>query len=479
MISSELRKAFLLGCERCGLKRGDDPVVLGLSGGCDSTVLGHLLVEEGFNVIGVHVNYGLRAEAGADEQFVRNWSAHHGVALRVVFPNEPPPATGVQAWARDIRYGAFRKVARESGADSIVVAHHADDQLETILMNLERGSGAAGLIGMRPRRAVAPGDACGVARPLLDISRADIEELARAQGWNWVEDASNQTDDYTRNALRMELRTLSHEELEAFRSAAFALADRLASMQRVILAGLVKLETQDGGRLPDEQLKEWPPWLQRWIMAEWLHQQAPSLPRRRSLVEEVLALRHSQAGRRAVFGSTTVWREREGWRMSAGDARADSTRAVTISIPELGEAIQYPFGAGLLELTRVDRAEADEILGQVEWMPDRSVLLVDISSISGALYLRPWKDGDRFQPLGMEGTKKVKSLLTDRKAPISTRSEVPVLIDNNGILCVLGHGQDERTRITDVTTDVLRLRWSAANVESVNVGSERSGMVES
>jgi len=465
MKRSELEKAFLLGCEHSGLNPGTEPIVVGLSGGCDSTVLGHLLVERGFNVIGVHINYRLRDEADADEQFVRDWTARNGVTLRVVHPTRPTPETGVQAWAREIRYEAFRRVALEFEANSIVIAHHADDQLETILMNLARGTGPAGVIGMRARREFAPGDACGVARPLLRIPRSNIEELAQAEDWVWVEDASNQREDYTRNALRMELSTLNGSERGAFRDAAVALSDRLAEMQDVILDGLRQLETDRRGHLPAAQLEEWPAWIKRWILTEWLNQRAPFLPRRRAITEEVLALNESQVGRKAVFEKATVWRERDGWYITTGGEYADSgVEAVSIRIPDEGGNTQYAVGAHMLDLSRLSITEAEKMLHFLRQQNERSILLMDLSSLSGPLQLRAWREGDRFQPLNLGGSKKVKSFLTDRKVRVSTRSTISVLTDENGILCVLGHAQDERSRITSETKDVLQLTWHASTM---------------
>jgi tRNA(Ile)-lysidine synthetase-like protein len=261
----------------------------------------------------------------------------------------------------------------------------------------------------------------------------------------------------------MELSTLNVGERAAFRDAAIALSDRLATMQDVILDGLRRLETDCPGHLPGVQLEEWPAWIQRWILTEWLNRQVPALPRRRAITEEVLALSESQAGRKAVFENATVWRERDGWYITTGSEYADSgVEAVSIRIPDEGDNSQYAVGAHMLDLSRLSVTEAEKILHFLRQQNERSILLMDLSSLSGQLQLRAWREGDRFHPLGLGGSKKVKSFLTDRKVRVSTRSAISVLTDDRGILCVLGHAQDERSRITSDTKDVLQLTWHAS-----------------
>ncbi len=118
----------------------------------------------------------------------------------------------------------------------------------------------------------------------------------------------------------------------------------------------------------------------------------------------------------------------------------------------------------MLDLSRLSITEAEKMLHFLRQQNERSILLMDLSSLSGPLQLRAWREGDRFQPLNLGGSKKVKSFLTDRKVRVSTRSAISVLTDENGILCVLGHAQDERSRITSETKDVLQLTWHASTM---------------
>ena len=193
--------AFL---RRHALLETGEPVVTGLSGGVDSIVLTSVLAALGVPVRAVHVNYRLRGDASdEDEAFVRTWCGERGIDLIVrSFDGEWPSGASVQQAARDFRYAVFEEEALAIPCGKVAVGHHRDDQAETVLLNLFRGSGPEGLAGMPVRREISPGSSVQVVRPLLAERRRDIEAYARAQGLTWREDASNTTPKYRRGALR-------------------------------------------------------------------------------------------------------------------------------------------------------------------------------------------------------------------------------------------------------------------------------------
>ncbi|MEM6328459.1 MAG: tRNA lysidine(34) synthetase TilS, partial [Bacteroidota bacterium] len=184
-------------------------VVVGASGGVDSTVLLRILHGEGVPVVAVHVDYGLRPESAEDAAFVTAMATTLGVP--VVVRQVALPASGNrQEAAREARYAVFRAVAEAEGFDTVAVGHTATDQAETVLLHLLRGAGQAGLGGMREERALSPG--LRLVRPLLGTTRHEVEAFARDQGWTWREDASNATDAYRRNRLRHRVLPLLEEE---------------------------------------------------------------------------------------------------------------------------------------------------------------------------------------------------------------------------------------------------------------------------
>lgn len=178
-----------------------DEVLAGVSGGADSVALLHLLLLRGCRVTALHVNHGLRGEGSdGDEQFVRALCEKLGVRLRTY--RAVPPAHPGEDWARKVRYGFFLRAAAETGCHALVLAHHRDDQAETMLLHLLRGAGLTGLAGMA---AESERDGLHIFRPLLGFSRQQLRDALIEAGQTWREDESNADTRYLRNAVRHEL----------------------------------------------------------------------------------------------------------------------------------------------------------------------------------------------------------------------------------------------------------------------------------
>lgn len=178
-----------------------DEVLAGVSGGADSVALLHLLLLRGCRVTAVHVNHGLRGESSdGDERFVRALCEELGVACKA-YRAVPPEHPG-EGWAREARYGFFLQAARETGCHALVLAHHRDDQAETMLLHLLRGAGLTGLAGMA---AESERDGLHIFRPLLGFSRQQLRDALTEDGQTWREDESNADTRYLRNAVRHEL----------------------------------------------------------------------------------------------------------------------------------------------------------------------------------------------------------------------------------------------------------------------------------
>ena len=213
-------------CLREGLLTPGVPLRLAaaVSGGADSMalllILRQLQPEFGYELSACHVNHGLRGEtADRDEAFVRDACARLGVPLRVFHAAELadevglPPEHAGEDWARRLRYACFARLCKE-GIDAVATAHTANDQAETLLLRLARGTGLHGAAGIRPKRG------CYL-RPLLELTRADTEAFCRAAGQPWVTDETNATDAYARNRLR-------HAALPDLQSTNTALVDHLS-----------------------------------------------------------------------------------------------------------------------------------------------------------------------------------------------------------------------------------------------------------
>jgi len=438
-------EAFREGCLAAGIEPSHGTVIVGISGGRDSMVLGHLLMGAGFDIEVAHVNYGLRPESTSEEEYVRAWCLRHDVTCHALGPsNLNRPGSGLQAWARDVRYGFFADVASTVEAATVAVAHHADDQLETLLLNLERGTGPAGLVGMVPSRPLFRDSPVDLVRPLLGMTGEGIRGYATQAGLHWMDDSSNQSDAYARNVLRSELASMEAGDLAAFREAGLHLSSQMRMLRQYLIQTL-----GDDSRLRFEDLDVLPSWMREWCVLEWLTLHAPTVPRRRTMAAEVLSLQSLQTGRRVDHAPYTVWKERDGFRVT----QAQDHESVSFSLPPEGTTESIAFGHGHLIVETIRNPTADQ--------PTRGAteVVLDASVLGEGLHVRAWQAGERFRPPGLDGRKKVKSFLTDRKVAPSRRAGIPVLADHSGILWVVGHEIDARARLESAAMSAVRMRW--------------------
>jgi tRNA(Ile)-lysidine synthase len=428
------------------------PVVVGASGGLDSTALLDLLCRADLRPVAAHVNYGLRgADSNGDERFVRSLCADAEVPCFV--HRARPDGDNVQARARAIRYRFFGDVAKDVGASVVMTAHHRDDQAETLLLHLFRGTGPVGLAGIPASRPLTPGSDVTVVRPLLHVGRSEIEAYARARALRWREDASNREADYRRNVVRHEILPLVEQR---FGGATNSIA-RTASLLRDYLDAGAALapdaaldaiaEPVEGGcRLCLDGLRAQPETIRRGLLLEALRRWLPAAPRSAATVRELAALLDAQPGRKIEWPGGTVWRERE---HIAFVPTADAEREVDVEIT-LGET-WTPFGTLL----------ADP-LGAVPTAFDPSPLVevVDGDALRWPLRLRTWRSGDALRPLGLDGQKKVSDLLTERRVPSHRRARQLVLLSEGEVVWVVGHRLSALVAVGPETQHPVRLAWN-------------------
>ena len=432
-------------------------VVVGVSGGVDSVALLAVLAELGYMPLAVHLNYRLRGDASdGDEALVRAYATEMNVPLVVQTFDTRAIAQergdSIQVVARDLRYSAFREAAADHGVHYVAVAHHADDQAETVLLNLLRGAGPEGLAGMPAQRRLD--DGITLVRPFLPLHRADIIDYARHRCLTWRDDASNVSPDYRRGALRSEILPA----LDAhFGGDVTPRIVRSADLMRQYVETSLQPETErrfeasrahDDATLDIHKLSGQPlVWRQRILLlaaARWLD----GVPYTSATATALNGLIESQAGRRLELGSGTVWREPSVIRFvnASESVSADtaSAQAVIESIP--GEAV---ISRRNVTIEVVD-AVPDDFRSQHP--PNPHAEYIDADRLELPLIVRPWRDGDRMRPLGMPGSKKVSDILTDARVPSSRRRQELVVEDANGIIWLVGHRIDQRVRIVEPTT---------------------------
>ena len=435
------------------------PVVVLFSGGRDSTCVLDLAVRLAGPVAALHLNYGLRGEAPADEAHCAEVCARLGAELIVERPRRPDTGN-VQAWARDRRYAVAARIALARGA-RVATGHTATDQVETVLYRLASSPGRRALLGMPERSG-------RLVRPLLFASRADTAAYCSERGLPWREDASNPAS--KRGAIRAELMRELHPAAEAniLRTLAL-LRDEAAVLDAAVDAALGE-ESPELARLAAmppalARLAAMPPALARLVIqrladkaaggeAPWLGGpaggagEAPwpggpagaSAPAVGDHLDAILALSpHGTSsldlpgGLRAIstYGRLTVERAGGG----------PPPQATHLDVP--GRAA---YGAG--ELTASTGAE----------LPVQDGTL-DAARLAARLEVRPWRPGDRMRPLGLEGSRSLQDLFTDRKVPRDERARVPVVVSDGEIAWIPGVATSDAFKVTAATTQRVRLAW--------------------
>ncbi|WP_431209226.1 tRNA lysidine(34) synthetase TilS [Puia sp. P3] len=419
-----------------------DRLLAAVSGGLDSVVLCELLQRAGFDYIIAHCNFGLRGEESErDERFVRGLGVRYGREVLVkrfdTLAYAGNQRVSVQVAARELRYAWFAEVA----PGPVVTAHHQDDNIETVLMNFFKGTGIAGLRGMLPRQG-------RVVRPLLSAGREAIRAFAVAEGLEWVEDSSNESDKYTRNYLRHRVIPLIEEVYPGAVHNLGANVGRFREIEEVYRKGI------------DQQLK----WLQEsrgnevWVpvlklkgvrpLATIVYEMIVPFGFSAQQVGAVVGLLDSGSGKYVCSATHRVLRDRAWLIISPLDT---GTGASNILVEAKDEAIDYEGGRLVQRRMSVADLPADISDASVAWLDAREVVY--------PLLLRKWRTGDYFYPLGMRKKKKLSRLFIDARLPLTEKEKVWVVESNKKILWVVGMRIDDRCRIGAGTSEVVRIGW--------------------
>lgn len=425
-------------------------IAAAVSGGCDSVamllLLRHWCRMRGIGLCVFHVDHALRATSERDARWVENLAAALDLKFysRRAGPEEiaEAGAHGSEAWARKFRYESFAQLLDESGAEVIATGHTADDQTETILMRLLRGSSWHGLrgIGSRVRLAFA-GRELLVWRPLLVIPRQELEEYLRAAGQSWCDDETNQTDQYFRNRVRRHLLPL----LEQMQSGALEHIAALGNDARLLHSDLRRRARQFLKRNGScESLKVYITpecTLRREIIRAWLYSAGLIDKVTRALIIRIDGLwRNAQIGNRVVYNDFVVERLSDSLSLKKRSAVmvAENTvkRVQSARVGDRGDFVNLEvektlkFNDWSFFLTRVQPSQSD----------DNQSLAVP-EDFATHLVVRCRQPGDRFYPQGGCGGKKLSRWLIDKKVPAAVRDVLPLVVSGNTVLLVAGLGK--------------------------------------
>lgn len=409
---------------------------IAVSGGIDSMVLIHLFQNIGFPFAILHCNFQLRGkESDGDMDFVRNYADKFDIPWSIghfdtkAYAKEMKVST--QVAARELRYDWFDEQLAEKEFDYVLTAHHADDSLETFMINLSRGTGLGGLLGIP-----AMNDA--IIRPMLIFNRNEIEAYAKVNEIQWREDSSNASDNYLRNKIRHHLvpvlKDINPNFMDSFQNTIHFLQQSKSMVEDA--SGLVF--AQVCGAIKDEyhfdidKLKQLENpnaylfhWLQSFGFTAW---------------EDIYNLVEAQSGKQVFSVTHVLLKDRKHLILSL----INKVRTESFLLHKLDLQVNFPLKFAFCNVSDISDT-------------DSNTIFVDEDKIEFPLVLRKWEKGDYFYPFGMEGKKKLSKYFKDEKMSLIDKSDVWLLCNEDLIVWIVGRRQDERFKITENTTKILQI----------------------
>ena len=415
----------------------NDLYIVALSGGADSVALLLLLKEQGFRIRAAHCNFHLRGEeSDRDEAFCVELCGRLGIELHRAHFDTKTYAdlhhVSIEMAARELRYRWFEQLRQDIGAAAICVAHHQNDSVETILMNIIRGTGLRGLTGIQARNGF-------VLRPLLCVSRDEIERFLSERGQSYVTDSSNLTEDYMRNKIRLQVLPLLQTLNPAVLNHILQTAENLAAAQATIDVFLKGI-----GGSKSLNLSEYTDYLSReYVTFEWLKNYGFN----GSQVHQLLA---SDTG--AIFTSPMGY-----------EVLRDRNRLLVEPVLEPMKPLKIPEeGVYVLPQMAVSNHPDSKIRVKrtsVTVSKDSAIATLDSQKVQFPLTVRRVAEGDRMVPFGMKGRKLLSDLMTDQRMTLFEKRRQLVVVDaHDEVIWAVGLRTDQRVAVTSDTAETLELR---------------------
>ena len=412
----------------------NDKLLLAISGGADSVALALLLKEGGYKFEMAHCNFNLRGEeSDADEDFVKILSETLGVHYHTKTFNTNEYASknkiSVQMAARDLRYNWFEELKKETQSDYIVVAHHKDDDIETFFINLIRGSGIKGFLGMKQKRNK-------IIRPLLLFSRKEIEEYLKNQGQEFRNDSSNTDVKYLRNNIRHHLIPLIKDINPSFSDTFSKEIEYMNEVYNVFNDNFIDVKNDivskmDKGIVIDKQKL-------LSIQNNKIFLREIITPFGFNETDKILESCIASSGKMFCAKSYRLLIDRD--KIFVTEFIDDSSDVILIS--EDTDTIRFPIPLKF------------SISHKSEFNKRKNSVFLDFDKLEFPLKIRRWEEGDYFYPLGLNGRKKLSDYFVDNKFSRFEKEECFLLCSGEDIIWIIGHRMDDRFKITSNTKKV-------------------------
>ena len=415
--------------KKYNLLNSNDLHIVALSGGADSVALLLLLKEHGFNVHAAHCNFHLRGdESDRDEAFCVELCQQLGVELhRAHFDTREYAElhkVSIEMAARELRYKWFEQLRQDIGAAGICVAHHRDDSVETVLLNLVRGTGLRGLTGIQPRNG-------SILRPLLCVSRAEIEAFLAEKGQKYVTDSTNLEADVQRNVVRLEVFPLLRKLNPAVAENIQRTTENLAEAQQVLNVAIASINSSNILNLSD--LEKYGS--SEYLAFEWLKKYGFNGDQVRQILD-------AETGK--VVSSAMGY-----------DVLKDRGRLIVEPALQPFKPMRIP-EEGTYVLDEDKRFLVRKKPVYVSKEPH--IVTLDAAKIQFPLTIRRVEEGDWMVPYGMKGRKLLSDLMTDLKMTVLEKRRQLVVADNQGVIVwLVGLRTDQRVAVTDQTNEVQEM----------------------
>jgi len=418
----------------------DKTVIVAVSGGADSVALWHILKNLGYDCVMAHCNFHLRGEeSNRDEEFVRRLAEKHQTPFYKIDFDTAKYADengiSIEMSARNLRYEWFYKLLDELQAQAIAVAHHADDNIETMLMNLVRGTGLRGLTGI-------PNKNDKVIRPLLCCSRKEIEQYLSENKLEFVEDSTNKQNDYQRNKIRNQIIPLLEKINPSVRQTLYDTSERLNETYEIysdtvksISEKIVSCEAEKL-KINIEKLKKQTAY--KSILFEILY----SFGFNSAVIGQISESLCKESGKQFFSETHCLLKDRDFLIVHKKQSPDDNIYTISENTEKISEPIKLQF-----------KKMAKTADFQVS--KNRNEIHLDFAKLQFPLTLRRWREGDIFQPFGLKGKKKVSDFFIDNKLSLIEKKSCWLLLSGNEIVWIVGYRTDHRFRVKDTTSEVF------------------------